>query len=228
MIRPTISRLLTRLDWRCNSSAPRVANQPTRASNRAKPPPRKASTTVSARRIRCTQAVTSSPARVEQLVAIRMGMNTAAGSLAPNWARYSRMVTGNRVTAEVLSTRNRICASLATRGSGFRVCRSFMALMPSGVAALSRPRMFADRFRVMDEIAGWPAGTPGISRVNSGDRALASLSIRPLASPMATMPSHRAIRPTRPIARSTDSPAMSNSAVTMRWNTAASPRPSHW
>ena len=156
-----------------------------------------------------------------------MGMNTAAGSLAPSWARYSRMVTGNRVTAEVLSTRNRIWALLATWGSGLRLCRSFMALIPSGVAALSRPRILADRFRVIEEIAGCPAGTSGIRRVNSGDRARASLSIRPLASPMATMPSHRAMRPTRPMASSTDSAAMSNRATTMRWNTSASPRPSH-
>ena len=93
---------------------------------------------------------------------------------------------------------------------------------------MSRPMILADRFRVMDEMAGCPAGTSGISRVNSGDSRRASLSINPLASPTATMPSHRAINPTKPMASSTDSPAISNSALTMRWKTSASPSPSHW
>ena len=228
MMSPMIIRLLSRLDWRCNSSALRLANHPTSASTSAKQPPTKASTTVSASFMRCTHAVTSNPARVEQLVAIRMGINTAAGSGAPSCARYSRMVTGKRVTAEVLSTRNRICALVATAGVGLSACKSFIALIPSGVAALSRPRILAARLRVMDEIAGWPGGTSGISRVNRGDSSRASPATSPLASPTATMPSHRAISPIRPIASSTDRPAISNRAVTMRWNTAASPRPSHW
>ena len=55
-----------------------------------------------------------------------------------------------------------------------------------------------------------------MSRVNSGDNNLASLAIKPLASPIATIPSHSAIKPIRPIASSTDSAAMSNRALTRR------------
>ena len=91
--------------------------------------------------------------QVEQLVAIRMGMNTAAGSWRPA-ARGTAGWSRERVTAEVLSTRNRIWALVATAGVGLSDCKSFIALIPSGVAALSRPRILAARLRVMDEIAG--------------------------------------------------------------------------
>ena len=59
------------------------------------------------------------PTRVEQLVASRIGRNTSVGSGAPCCARYMKMVTGSRVSDEALSTRNRICALLATVALGF-------------------------------------------------------------------------------------------------------------
>ena len=180
-----------------------------RAINTAKPP-NQASNTGSRRRIFCIHATARSPARVDAQVAIRMGRNTMAGSGAPCCARYKKMVTGSKVTAEVLSTRNRICASEAVSLSGLRLCRSCMAFSPMGVAALSSPSMLAARFMVMEPMAGCPAGTSGIRRVNSGVTARDNMPIRPLCSAMRNKPSHSAISPIRPMAISTDSEAISN------------------
>ncbi|MNE89912.1 hypothetical protein D3C80_1873750 [compost metagenome] len=65
-----------------------------------------------------------------------------------------KMVTGSRVSEEALSTRNRICALLATVALGLSSCSAFMAFRPIGVAALSRPRPLAAKFRVIRPMAG--------------------------------------------------------------------------
>ena len=125
------------------------------------------------------------------------------------------MVTGNSVTAAVLMTRNRICASVAVSGSGLSVCNSRMALSPSGVAALSSPSMLAAMFMVMLPSAGWPAGTPGNRRRNSGASPRAIRSIRPARSPTFMMPSHSVITPVRPSAISNAVFEVSNSDLTI-------------
>jgi hypothetical protein len=99
-------------------------------------------------------ATESRPTRVEALVASRIGRNTRVGSGAPCWARYIKIVTGSRVRDEALSTRNRICALLALVGLGLSSCSARMALRPIGVAALSRPRPLAAKFRVIKPSAG--------------------------------------------------------------------------
>ncbi len=182
-----------------------------------------ASTTGSCRRNRWTTATVSRPARVEALVASRIGRNTSVGSGAPCCSRYMKMVTGSTVNEEALSTRNRICALLAVSGRGLSVCSSRMARRPIGVAALSRPMPLAAKLSVIRPIAGCPAGTSGIRRRNSGPSRRARASTRPARSAMRKKPSHRVRVPNSSTMISTDNPAMSNRAPTMAWKTSASP-----
>ena len=160
-------------------------------------------------------------------MASRIGRNTRVGSVAPCWARYMKIVTGNSVNDELLSTRNRICALVAVFFCGLSSCNECMALMPIGVAALSSPRMFAAKFMLICPRAGWPLGTPGISRRNSGSSSRASRRISPAFSAIASKPSHRVMVPTRTSTISTLSRAMSNRAATSRLKTSLSPMPSH-
>lgn len=97
-----------------------------------------------------------------------IGRKTSIGLVAPSSARYIKTVTGKRVTEEVFNTRNIICALVAVSGAGFRRCKSVIALMPSGVAALSSPRMLAARLSVTVPMAGSPLGTSGMRRLNIG------------------------------------------------------------
>ena len=134
-----------------------------------------------------------------------------------------KIVTGSKTSDEECSTRNRICALLAVVALGLSVCNSRIARKPMGVAALSRPSMFAAKFRVIRPIAGCPRGTSGIRCANSGPRARASRSINPACSAMRRKPSHKVNVPNSRITTSTDSLAMSNSAAIIAANTAASP-----
>src|SRR5699024_8559932 len=121
-------------------------------------------------------ATLNNPTREEQKVANKMGKKTKVGSAAPCCARYIKMVTGKRVSEELLRTKNKICALVAVLSLGFRLCNDFMARSPIGVAALSRPRPLAAKFKVINPKAGWPWGTPGIRRPRIGlsNRARAS------------------------------------------------------
>ncbi len=131
--------------------------------------------------------------------------------------------TGNSVSDEVLSTRNRICALLATVGSGLSSCSARIALRPIGVAALSSPRPLAAKFRVISPSAGWPAGTSGIKRRNNGPSRRARSSISPAFSAMRKKPSHNVKVPNSTIITSTASLAMANRLSTSAANTAGSP-----
>ena len=136
------------------------------------------------------------------------------------------MVTGSSVTDAVLMTRNRICASLAVSLEGLSFCSSCIALMPSGVAALSRPSMLAPMFMVIAPSAGWFAGTSGNRRRNSGARPRVRMSSMPARSPIFITPSHSAITPVRPRAISNAVLLLSNSAFTSAAKMPASPRTS--
>ena len=155
-------------------------------------------------------------------MARRIGRNTRVGSSAPCCTRYMKMLTGNRVRDEVFSTRKRICALLATVLLGLSSCNARIALRPIGVAALSRPRPLAAKLRVMKPSAGWPRGTSGISRANSGPRARPSRSTRPAFSAIRKKPSQRVRVPNSTTITSTDSLAMANRLSTMAANTAGS------
>ncbi len=173
---------------------------------------------------RWNKPVTKSPTRVPMYVVMRSGTNTSVGSAAPSCARKVKMVTGSRVTDAVLITRNRICASLAVSGDGLSFCSSCIALMPSGVAALSSPSMLAPMFMVIAPSAGWLGGTSGNRRRNSGARPRVSTSSMPARSPIFITPSHNAITPVKPSAISNAVLLLANSAFTSAAKMSASPR----
>jgi len=186
-------------------------------------PPSQSRMTGSASRRRWQAATARKPASVDALVANRIGRNTRVGSGAPCWARNMNRVTGSSVNDDAFSTRNRICALLAVSGLGFSDCSSRMARRPMGVAALSRPRPLAAKFRVMRPMAGWLRGTSGISRANSGPSSHASFSTRPARSAMRRKPSHRVRVPNSSTMTSTEIRAMSNRLATMARKTSGSP-----
>src|SRR5689334_2121684 len=144
-------------------------------------------------------ATSSRPERSLMNVAIRMGTNTSAGFAAPSWARNVMIEMGTSVTDDAFITMNNTISSVARSGSGLRLCSSFIAFNPSGVAALSRPSMFAERFITMAPLAGCPAGMPGKRRRKSGPTAQAMNSVTPPFSAIFMSPSHRLITPVRPI-----------------------------
>ena len=76
------------------------------------------------------------------------------GFTEPIIARSAMMEIGMMVRPEAFSTRNMICASEAVSLSGLISCSSLMAFSPSGVAALSSPRMLALKFMMIEPVAG--------------------------------------------------------------------------
>ena len=222
MMMPNRVRLPASDDRAASAVADMVASTAIKLPSSSAPGIRYANTTGSHRRRRCISATDSRPTRVDALVASRIGRNTRVGSGAPCWARYIKMVTGSRVSDEALSTRNRICALLAVVLLGFSVCRERMAFRPIGVAALSRPRPLAAKFMVIRPRAGWPRGTSGISRANSGPSMRARASTKPAFSAIRNRPSQRVRVPNSSTMTSTDSLAMANRLSTMAANTAGS------
>ena len=67
----------------------------------------------------CTQATARKPLSVDSDVANKIGIKTALGLTEPSSARYIKIVIGISVTAEVLMTINKICASEAVSFFGF-------------------------------------------------------------------------------------------------------------
>lgn len=108
------------------------------------------------------------------------------------------MLTGIRISPEVLMTRNMIIGLVAVSLCGFSSCNSFIAFKPMGVAALSSPSMLADRFMKMLPMAGCPLGMSGKRRQNTGLSQRDRAPIMPLCSPIFIMPSQRARIPVRP------------------------------
>ncbi len=172
-------------------------------------------------------ATESRPTSVDALVASRIGRNTSVGSSAPCCARYMKMVTGNNVSEEALSTKKRICALLAVVELGLSSCSARMALSPIGVAALSRPKPLAAKFRVIKPNAGWPGGTSGIRRWNNGPSTLASHSTTPAFSAIFRKPSQRVRVPNSNTMTSTDNLAMAKMLSTMAAKIPALPPTNH-
>ena len=94
---------------------------------------------------------------------------------------------------------------------------SSIALIPNGVAALASPSMLAPMFNSMALIAGWPVGTVGNNRRITGLTARARMRSRPASWATFIRPRKNAIRPTRPIARSTALRAESTIAPVSCW-----------
>jgi hypothetical protein len=128
------------------------------------------------------------------------------------------------VSPEVLSTRNMIWAFVAVSLSGFSSCSSFIALRPSGVAALSSPSMLAAKFMMTDPMAGCSGGTSGNRRRKNGRTTVAIAPIAPPRSPTFMRPSHRVSTPVSPMEISNAVFDESKVACTMAVKTAVSPR----
>ena len=95
------------------------------------------------------------------------------------------------VNPEAFKTKNIICAFVAVSGFGFKVCNSFMAFNPIGVAALSNPNILAEIFIIIDPIAGCPFGTSGNNLENNGDTNRVIIRMAPPSSPTFIKPSHK-------------------------------------
>ena len=86
---------------------------------------------------------------------------------------------GIKVSPAACKHMNMIWASLALSLSGFNSCRLCMALSPNGVAAESKPKKLAAKFKVMYEIDSWFLGIVGKTLVKIGLIFLASFSAAP-------------------------------------------------
>ena len=109
------------------------------------------------------------------------------------------MVIGISVSPEVLSTKNMISAFEAVSFLGFNSCNSFIAFKPSGVAALSRPSILADKFINMVPMAGWLRGTSGKILQKNGAVRRDRNPTAPPRSPIFIMPSHSDSTPVSPM-----------------------------
>src|SRR6478736_8924908 len=103
------------------------------------------------------------PAMVEQIVAISAVPTMAKALVACATANTAMAVAGMSWMELVLIARKVHIAFEATPGRGLSVSRSFIARMPSGVAALERPRMLAAMFISIEPMAGCSGGTSGNS-----------------------------------------------------------------
>jgi hypothetical protein len=90
----------------------------------------------------------------EIIVEIITGATIAEGDNEPYCASSPIMENGMSWMLDVLITINSIISNVITSFSSDNDCRSFMAFIPSGVAALPTPNRFARKFRVMDVIDG--------------------------------------------------------------------------
>src|SRR6266487_2739143 len=113
------------------------------------------------------------PARVENVVAMIAVPMMAEGFFEWLTASTATAVAGINWMELVLIARKVHMALVAIPGRGLSVSRSFIARMPSGVAALERPRMFAAMFISIEPIAGCSGGTSGNKRRITGRSARA-------------------------------------------------------
>jgi hypothetical protein len=93
--------------------------------------------------LRRYQRSTKIAAVVEMIVAIKVVPTISAGLRELKFIRMAIKVAGIKVTLDVFSASSVHIAVLAFSLSGLSFCSSCMALMPIGVAALPKPRMFA-------------------------------------------------------------------------------------
>ena len=127
------------------------------------------------------------------------------------------------VSPLVLSTRNMIMAFVAVSFCLLSSCMPSMALRPRGVAALSRPSMFALKFMKMWPKTGCPAGISGKSRTMRGDSQRASMSTSPPFSPIFMTPIQSESTPVSPREISKAVLALSNVLFMMAGKTSVLP-----
>src|SRR5690242_5533387 len=87
-------------------------------------------------------------------VAIMHGIKIEVGLAAFREARIAIMLTGISVNPEACKHKNMICEFEAVSLFGLSSCRLSIALMPKGVAALSRPKRLAEKFITICPMAG--------------------------------------------------------------------------
>jgi hypothetical protein len=133
------------------------------------------------------------------------------------------MLIGMTVSPDVFSTRNMIWASVAVSFSGFSSCSSCMALSPSGVAALSRPSIFAAKFMIMEPCAGVIVRDAGEDPAEERPDDPGQRVDGPALFPTRIRPSHRVSTPVRPSEISNPVLAMSNVALTIAVKISVSP-----
>ena len=175
-----------------------LLNSHSRPPTPAERPPSVSSSTGERRLMRCTSPVTTMPQRVLKNVASNMGRNMSVGCAAPICARYTMILTGMMVSPLVLSTRNIIMELEAVSFFVFNSCSPSIAFRPSGVAALSRPSMLAERFMKMLPMTGWLRGISGNSFANTGPSTRARAFTTPPRSPIFMMPIHSESTPVSP------------------------------
>ena len=141
-------------------------------------------------------------------------MNTSAGLAAPLAILKAITPVGINVIPAVLRTRNMICALLAVSFWGFNSCNSCMAFKPTGVAALSKPSIFAEKFMIIEPFAGWFFGTSGNNLLKNGFTPRAKSVIIPARSPIFIMPNQKVMIPISPIEISAPVFALSNIPLT--------------
>src|SRR5450432_4899270 len=96
------------------------------------------------------------------------GINMLVGSVDLRMARWAIILTGMIVSPEACNTMNMICALEAVSLLGLSSWRLFIAFRPNGVAALSRPSKFAEKFMTICPMEGWFFGTSGKSLLKKG------------------------------------------------------------
>ena len=159
---------------------------------------------------------------VEIEVAIKVGIKISVGLAAPKMERSTIIASGITVRPEVFKPRNMICAFDAVSLSGLSSCISFIAFNPRGVAALSKPRILALKFMMIEPVAGWFRGISGNNREKNGPTILERIGTIPPFSPIFIMPSHKDIIPVRYNESSKPVLAMSNVEVSMAGKTSTS------
>ena len=152
-----------------------------------------------------------------------MGMKMSVGCAAPSCERYTMMLTGIKVSPEVLRTRNIIIGLVAVSFFVFSSCSCSIAFNPNGVAALSRPSMLAAMFIKIEPVTGCPFGMSGNNLENTGESMRAKTLMTPPRSPIFMIPSHKESTPVSPNEISKAVLDESNVEFIMAGNTSMSP-----
>src|ERR1035437_4997245 len=121
-------------------------------------------------------------------VAIIQGINMSVGFTAFKEALIAIILTGINVSPDACKQRNIICALDAVSFLGLISWRLSIALIPKGVAALSRPSKLAEKFITMWPIAGWFFGNSGNNLEKKGPTIFAKSLIPPALSAMLIKP----------------------------------------
>ena len=102
----------------------------------------------------CLKLTINMDATVAIKVAIIQGMKISIGLADLAAERNAIILTGIIVMPDACKHRNIICGFEAVDFSGLISCKLSMAFNPNGVAALSNPNKFAEKFIIMCPIAG--------------------------------------------------------------------------